>query len=132
MWEPGQAEAWCLFTNIPRLIGRYYAIRWWQEESFRDLKSGGWLWPTSHLTCPQRMDRILLVMAIAYAFAISAGVQVWQQHPRLRAETATLDELPRLSLFRLGPRFLRRVLADTSPLSRLCLAFPAPAFFRRI
>ena len=22
IWEPGQAEAWCLFTNIPRPVGR--------------------------------------------------------------------------------------------------------------
>ena len=132
IWELGQAEAWCLFTNIPRHIGRYYALRWWQEESFRDLKSAGWHWPTSHLICPQRMERLILVMAIAYALAISTGVQVWQQPPRLRAQTATPDELPRLSLFRLGLRYLHRVLADVSPLPSLAFAFPPPAFFRRI
>jgi len=68
IWEPGQAEAWCLFTNIPRHIGRYYAVRWWQEQSFRDLKSAGWHWPTSHLNCPQCMERLILALAIAYAF----------------------------------------------------------------
>ena len=114
IWELGQTEAWCLFTTIPRHIGHYYAVRWWQEESFRDLKSAGWHWPASHLACPQRMERLILVMAIAYAFAISAGVQVWQQPLRLRAQTATPDELPRLSLFRLGLRYLHRVLADVT------------------
>src|SRR4029077_1411521 len=49
IWEGGQAEPWCLFTNVPRLIGHRYALRWWQEESFKDLKSGGWQWQTSHL-----------------------------------------------------------------------------------
>lgn len=132
IWEPGQAQAWCLFTNIPRHIGRYYAVRWWQEESFRDLKSNGWLWPTSHLTCQERMEHLILVMAIAYAFAISAGLQVWQQPPRLRAETATPDELLRLSLFRLGLRYFHRALAHVTPLPSLALAFPAPALFRRI
>jgi DDE family transposase len=132
IWESGQAEAWCLFTNTRRAIGSYYALRWWQEESFRDLKSAGWHWPTSHLACPMRMERLILVMAIAYAFALSSGVHVWSQPPRLRAETATPDELPRLGLFRLGLRYLRRVFADVTPLPSLALAFPAPAFFRRI
>lgn len=132
IWETGQPEAWCLFTNIPRGIGHYYALRWWQEESFRDLKSAGWHWPSSHLDCPQRMERLIFVMALAYAFTLASGVLVWRQPPRLRAETATPDELPRLSLFRLGLRFLRRIFADVTPLPVLSLDFPAPAFFRRI
>jgi len=44
IWEAGQDEPWCLFTNVPRLIGHRYALRWWQEESFKDLKSGGVQW----------------------------------------------------------------------------------------
>ena len=129
IWETGQAEAWCLFSNDPHLAGHQYALRWWQEESFRDLKSGGWQWPISHLNCPDRMERLILVMAIAYAFAISTGVEVWQQAPRLQAETVTPDELPRLSLFRLGLRYLKRVFANVAPLPSLKLAFPQPAFF---
>jgi hypothetical protein len=78
------------------------------------------------------MEHLILVMAIAYAFVISTGVLVWQHAPRLRAETATPDELPRLSLLRLGLRYLRRVLTDVTPLPVLSLAFPAPPFFRRI
>ena len=132
LWEDGQREAWCLFTNLTRNIGRYYALRWWQEESFRDLKSAGWHWPDSHLTYPTRMERLILVMAIAYAVVLSSGVLVWCQPPPLRAETATPDELPRLSLFHLGLRWLKRVLTDVSPLPSLSLAFPPPAFFRRI
>ena len=74
------------------------------------------------------MERLILVMVIAYAFAISLGVQVWQQPPRLRAETATPDELPRLSVFHLGLPYLYRVLTDVMPLPRFALAFP-PLFF---
>ena len=132
LWEEGQDEAWCLFSNSPRAIGHYYALRWWQEESFRDLKSAGWHWPSSHLRCPLRMERLLLVMAIAYALTLSSGVQVWSQPPRVRNLTATSDELLRLSLFSLGLRYLRRVLADVAPLNPFLLCFPPPAFFRRI
>lgn len=42
LWEADQAEPWCLVTNLPGLTGSEYALRVWQEESFRDLKSGGW------------------------------------------------------------------------------------------
>ena len=131
IWEIGQAEAWCLFSNT-RLPGHYYAMRCWQEERFRDLKSAGWQWPTSHLTDPDRLERLILVMALAYAFAITAGVMVWQQPPRLRAETAMPDELQRLGFFRLGWRYLKRVFANTTPLPTLTLSFPPPAFFGRI
>lgn len=132
IWENGQAEPWCLFTNLRSNLGHVYALRWWQEESFRDLKSGGWQWETSHLICPRRMERLLLVMAIAYALTLSSGVAVWHQAPRQRAETATSDELPRLSLFTLGWRWLKRVLADVIPFPGISLNLPAPAFFRRI
>jgi hypothetical protein len=59
IWEAGQEEAWCLFSNVPRLIGHRYALRWWQEASFKDLKSGGWQWQASRLTDPQRRERKL-------------------------------------------------------------------------
>ena len=131
LWETGQTEPWCVFSNR-QLPGSAYAVRFWQEVCFRDLKSNGWQWSTSHLTDPTRMERLILVMAIAYAFTLSSGVMVWQQPPRLRAETATTDELKRLGLFHLGWRFLKRVLANATPLPHLTLAFPPPALFCRI
>jgi hypothetical protein len=65
VWEPQQAEPWYLFNNVAMLEAHRHADRWWQEESFKDLKSGGWQWQGSAITCPQRMERLLLVMAIA-------------------------------------------------------------------
>jgi hypothetical protein len=41
-WMAGQAEPWCLFTNQPHLGAAQYGLHWWQEASFKDLKSGGW------------------------------------------------------------------------------------------
>ena len=108
------------------------ALRWWQEESFKDLKSGGWQWQASHLTDPQRMQHLVLVMALAYAWWISLGTYVWSQPPRFRAETATPDELLRLSLFRLGRRFVKRVWAGVASLPTMCLHFHAPALCFRL
>lgn len=128
-WEDGQAEPWCLFTNSRALVPHRYAIRWWQEEAFRDLKSGGWHWHRSRIACPYRMDRLLLCMAVAYAWSISLGTFVWSLPPRQRNLVATRDELPRLSLFRLGWRFLKRVFCRQASLPTFSLSFPSPALF---
>ena len=42
IWERDCAEPWVLVTNNPDLTGREYAMRNWQEQGFRDLKSAGW------------------------------------------------------------------------------------------
>ncbi len=40
LWSPGYDEPWALVTNDDRLTGHEYARRNWQEQSFRDLKTG--------------------------------------------------------------------------------------------
>jgi hypothetical protein len=69
---------------------------------------------------------------LAYAWCISLGTFVWSQPPRLRAETATPDELTRRSLFRLGWRLVKRVRAGVSALDAVRLHLPAPALFLRL
>ncbi|MCU0500098.1 MAG: hypothetical protein MUF87_22340, partial [Anaerolineae bacterium] len=44
VWEHGQREPWCLITHDRTLTAAKYARRMWQEQGFRDLKSGGWPW----------------------------------------------------------------------------------------
>ena len=77
------------------------------------------------------MERLILVMSIAYAVTLRSGLLVWPLPPRLRAETATPDEWSRLSLFCLGLPFLKRLFAIVTPLPSLSLFFPTPALFRR-
>ncbi|MBK8028057.1 MAG: hypothetical protein IPK17_00835 [Chloroflexi bacterium] len=52
LWGVGYDEPWALVTNDERLTGYEYARRNWQEQSFRDLKSGGWHWGDSRLRSP--------------------------------------------------------------------------------
>ena len=95
-WGHGQSEAWCLVTNDPRIATRTYARRVWQEESFRDLKSGGWHWHTSFIRCPQRASRFVLILAVAYGWIVALG----SQQP-------VLSKPARYSVFRRGLRWVK-------------------------
>jgi hypothetical protein len=127
IWEVGQAEAWCLFTNTRGLGGHRYALRWWQEESFKDLKSGGWQWQDSRLRCPKRMERLILVMAIAYGWMLSLGAQLSHLPLSRQRRVANRDEWQRMSLFRLGLRWFIRLVRCTPDALRVTLAFAPPA-----
>jgi hypothetical protein len=112
-WEVGQSQPWCLLTNT-RLSARHYARRVWQEEGFRDLKSGGWQWQRSHVWQPAHADRLLLVLALAYAWVLTQGT--WLAHAATDLQHQILDPDPtRYSIFRLGLRLLRRQLALSLP-----------------
>jgi hypothetical protein len=127
IWEPGQRAAWCLFTNAPRLMGQRYAMRWWQEESFKDLKSGGWQWQQSRLRCPRRMERWLLVLAIAYGWVLSQGAALTHLPIDQRCQVADANDIQRLSLFRLGLRWWQRLWINQPEQLRIDLVFAPPA-----
>ena len=110
IWEIGQKEPWCLVTNDPTIRGAFYATRMWQEESFRDLKSGGWQWQCTQIDDSRRAERLILVLAVAYAWMLTLGTFV------LHADKATQLEVTKgndgkYSVFRLGLRYMKRMLA---------------------
>jgi hypothetical protein len=96
-WGHTQKEAWCLVTNDPQISSRTYAKRVWQEESFRDLKSGGWQWQTSFIRDPERANRFILILAVAYGWMIALGTQV----------CATRRQRQRYSVFRRGVQWIK-------------------------
>lgn len=125
IWEAAYDEPWCLISDRADLTGREYGCRNWQEQSFRDLKGGGWQWNHSHVWQPDHADRLLLVLWLAYALTLSFGWLAYHD-PALRAQ-ATRGTHIRFSLFRLGLRVwaaLRRLadptrfLIDLAPVSR--------------
>jgi hypothetical protein len=109
IWQTSYDEPWCLFTNDPTLHGDAYAWRSWQEQSFKDLKSGGFHWDDSHVWIPAHADRLLLVLSLAYAFLLSLGTAVLTASPSLRRSIARGSRCP-FSVFRLGLRFLRQLV----------------------
>jgi hypothetical protein len=79
LWGVGYEEPWALVTNDEQLTGHEYARRNWQEQSFRDLKSGGWKWGDSRVREPDHVARLLVVLALAYAWIVALGTQALAQ-----------------------------------------------------
>jgi hypothetical protein len=98
-WEVPYRQAWCLVTNCPEISARTYARRYWQEAAFRDLKSDGWQWQTSHVFRPHHANLLVLAMSLAYALILSLGTLAFEE-PSLSERV--LDK--RCSVFRNGLR----------------------------
>jgi hypothetical protein len=102
LWDEHGREPWALFTNDPTLTGFEYAYRHWQEQAFRDLKSRGWQWDATGLTCPQRVERLLILLVVAYAWMLSIGCQVVTFAPTAALKRTADSWQRRLSLFHEG------------------------------
>jgi len=81
VWQPTEAEPWFLLTSLPRLGGaaltRVYAKRMSIEEYFRDTKSlrNGFALRLTLIQDPRRLERLLLILAIAYLLLVAIGLQ---------------------------------------------------------
>jgi Transposase DDE domain len=66
-WEEGHEEAWLLLTDLPPSGGdaRWYGLRSWIEQFFKDSKRGGWQWQRTRMTDPARAERLWLALAVA-------------------------------------------------------------------
>lgn len=104
IWDAPYDEPWCLISDLSQLSGREYAQRNWQEQSFRDLKSGGWHWNDSQVWQPDHADRLLLVLALAYALTLGLGLRLKTQ-PELRTQVLR-GRRQHYSWFRLGLRLI--------------------------
>ncbi len=112
IWDAGCVEPWLLVTNDQDLSGREYAQRNWQEQTFRDLKSGGWNWPRSYLRCPQKMSRFLAILALAYTWMISFGSHAVEQgRTRPLVQDKTGKWRRQWSLFKEGLQFFTEYVA---------------------
>lgn len=85
-----------------------YGLRWGIETLFGCLKSRGFNLEQTHVTDPDKLSRLLILLAIAVLWAFSAGLWLHQQKP------ISLKKHGRraLSIFRLGLDSLERQLQD--------------------
>jgi hypothetical protein len=115
LWEVGYDEPWALVTNHQPLTGHEYARRNWQEQGFRDLKSGGWHWDESHVRLPDHANRLLILLVVAYVWAVALGSQavVTKRAAPLIHRHADLPARC-FSLFREGLDFFAEFLEDFS------------------
>jgi hypothetical protein len=126
IWAQGYTDYWCLITNAPTAHARHYAIRYWQEAGFRDLKSDGWQWQASRIWLPDHANRLLLVMALATAWMLTLGAFAFDAPDLKRDFTKGLTQT--YSLFRLGLRFLEGLLDHSAPVRLTLRPFIRLAF----
>ena len=111
LWSEGYDQPWALVTNAAELTGAEYGRRNWQEQSFRDLKSGGWRWGESRIRHPDHMARCLLLLTLAYAWTVALGSQAVAAacaQPLVKQADGTVRRL--WSLFKEGLRYFVQVV----------------------
>jgi hypothetical protein len=79
-------EPWYLMTNLEGKaldISKLYARRFEIEEFFRDAKSSqfGWALEKTRLTRPDRLERLLLVLVLAYLLLVGLGLHARAHYP---------------------------------------------------
>jgi Transposase DDE domain len=77
IWLHEEDEAWLLLTDLePQVVrGSWYALRMNIEQGFRELKSMGWQWQHSRRTQMERVERHLLVVAVAQLYTLALGTR---------------------------------------------------------
>jgi hypothetical protein len=114
-WKVGEAEPWCLATNLPdqKMTLHAYAHRMWIEEMFGDMKRHGFDLESTMLRHAERLSRLTLAVALLYVWSISIGTKTIRNSQR-----ALVDRRDRrdLSVFQIGLRFIERQLTNANPI----------------
>src|SRR4051812_14824969 len=101
-----------------------YGLRWGIEAMFSDFKSRGFGLEDSQIRHADRLARLLLVMALALHWAVSAGMWDAAVHPAPRRKKP-VEARPRklarrlTSLFKRGLRRIRRLFQFLAPIPPL-------------
>src|SRR6266699_6424045 len=68
VWQTGQQEAWLLISDRAAGRQRVREYRWRMrvESTFQDMKSRGWQWEQSHVRELDHLNRMLLVLFLAF------------------------------------------------------------------
>ena len=82
--EKGHPEPWIIAMDGAPTPARVldYGMRWGIEPMFSDFKSRGFGITQTHLACPQRIERLILVLTIALYFAVSTAMQPDEAAPK--------------------------------------------------
>ena len=80
--EPGHPEPWIIALSEAPTIHRAfdYGLRWGIEAMFSDFKTRGFGLEDSQLQHPDRLARLILVMALALHWAVSTGMWETAHH----------------------------------------------------
>lgn len=111
VWRRGDREPWLLITDLPAQRRRCteYRRRTWEELALRDSKDLGFDWEHSRVRKPERVERLLLVLALALLWLLATTQRVVR-----RGERRLVDVRSRrtLSETEVGRRWLQRRLTN--------------------
>jgi hypothetical protein len=139
-WKKGlpkkSDQPWYLMTNLEldcrprqaaRRISDLYARRFDIEELFRDTKSGqfGYALGQTQITRPDRLERLLLILVLAYL--LLAGLGLWCRRNLPPRRWASNNRRRECSAFTIG-----RLMLDQRPCSRHRLLLELLANLRRL
>ena len=110
--DVGQKDAWFLVTSLAgeaAALARQYAHRMEIEETFKDLKNvrRGWQLRGLTLSTADRQDRMMLILAVTYAWLTLAGMRV-EYRGIARTYMASSTHRRVLALWRAGLMVLQK------------------------
>ncbi len=134
-WKSGlpekRDEPWFLMTDLERsavALSNLYAKRMAVEELFRDEKNrrNGYALRNTQLTRAERIDRLLLILALAYI--LLSGVGLRAQRPYRPGACCSSDDPKQCSVFTIGRVMLDRMkLSAASAFAAVATALTNPA-----
>jgi hypothetical protein len=82
-WDAGYTDPWLVLTDLPPEAAEvcWYGLRAWIEQGFKRLKSGGWDWQKTHMTDPDRAERLWLVLAVGTWWCLLVGGEAETEVP---------------------------------------------------
>ena len=74
-WEEGHEDPWLVVTDLtPKAADIcWYGLCAWIEQSFKQIKSGGWQWQKTRMDDPERAERLWLAIALATWWLLTEG-----------------------------------------------------------
>ena len=104
--EPGHDEPLIIAMNCPptRAAVRDYGNRWGIEPLFSDLKSRDFHLNATQLRAPDRLDHLLLMMALALYWCVRAGQEDADDHPTPLEKNSRTKRFEPLDLSKTRPQ----------------------------
>lgn len=122
VWDHDEEEPWLLITNLTEAekVREIYAERFWIEEMFSDHKSRGLNLESTRITDPDRLERLLVAVTLAYLWIMEVGVIVVNSGQRRQVDNRGASRS--VSLCQIGLRWLteRKELGFLPPLFSGC------------
>ena len=110
VWDKSEDEPWLLISDAEKgkIIKQIYEKRYWIEEMFSDNKSRGLNLEATRITDPDRVERLLVAVTLAYLWIMEVGALVVARGEWRKVDNRGADRS--VSLCQIGLRWLREKL----------------------